>query len=64
MGKYIESIIRKNMGYGDLMYPTLDPNTPWYNFNLYCESCYSLGFRPSVTSFGRYNQYYKSLFNE
>lgn len=45
-------------------YPALDCTTPWYNFNLYCESCYSLGFKPSLSSYIRYNTYYKSLFKE
>jgi len=45
-------------------FPALDQTTPWYNFNLYVESCNSLGFKPSVTSFVRYNAYYKELFAE
>lgn len=42
----------------------LDPTTPWYEFNSYCECCYSLGVTPSVTKFIRYNNYYKESFNE
>ena len=56
--------IRKNMGYYNPSYPALDSTTSWYNFNLYVESCNSLGFKPSVTSYVRYNAYYKSLFTE
>lgn len=45
-------------------FPALDPTTPWYNFNLYVECCNSLGFKPSITSYIRYNEYYKALFTE
>jgi hypothetical protein len=44
--------------------PALDPTTCWYNFNLYMECCNSLGFKPSITSYIRYNEYYKELFKE
>jgi hypothetical protein len=45
-------------------FPTLDSTTPWYNFSLYIECCNSLGFKPSITSYIRYNEYYKALFTE
>ncbi len=55
---------RKIMGYYDERYPALDPTTPHYNFNSYIECCNSLGRKPSITSYVRYNEYYKSLFIE
>jgi hypothetical protein len=45
-------------------FPQMDPTTPWYNFNLYVDCCNSLGFKPSITSYIRYNEYYKALFTE
>ena len=56
--------LRKNMGYYNSSYPALDISTPWYNFSLYIECCNSLGFKPSITSYIRYNAYYKTLFTE
>lgn len=56
--------LRKNMGYTNKNYPALCNSTPWYNFNLYIECCNSLGFKPSITSYMRYNEYYKKLFTE
>ena len=37
----------------------LDSTTPWYEFLSYQECCYSLGCKPSITRFVRYNRYYK-----
>jgi len=45
-------------------FPTLDPTTPWYEFNSYLECCYSLGIKPSLTKFMRYNDYYKKYGNK
>ena len=39
---------------------TLDPTTPWYEFNSYLECCISLGVEPSMTKFIRYNEYYRT----
>lgn len=41
-----------------------DETSPWFEFNSYCECCYSLGVKPSLTAFVRYNQFYKKYFNE
>lgn len=41
-----------------------DKSSPWFEFNSYCECCYSLGVKPYVTSFVRYNQFYKQYFDE
>jgi hypothetical protein len=62
MLKLIKEQYREN--FNQNKFPALDPTTPWYNFTLYCESCYSLGFKPSLSSYIRYNTYYKSLFKE
>ncbi len=64
MIRFILDLWKENCNFTQSQFPTLDSSTPWYNFNLYCESCYSLGFKPSVTSYVRYNTYYKSLFKE
>ena len=51
---------RKVVGYCDTKYPSLDETTPWYEFNSYCECCRSLGMKPSVQRFMRYQNYYKT----
>lgn len=40
--------------------PELDPTTAWYEFLSYQECCWSLGVKPSVNKFIRYNQYFKN----
>jgi len=60
----MKELFLENCKFTQSKFPTLDPKTPWYNFNLYVESCNSLGFKPSITSYIRYNTYYKSLFKE
>lgn len=45
--------------YTSNQFPALDPTTPWYEFNSYCECCYSLGVTPSVGRFIAYNNYFK-----
>lgn len=45
-------------------YLKLYKTTPWYNFNLYLDCCYSLGVSPSISSYIKYNKYYKTLFTE
>ncbi len=52
---------RKIVGYYDPKYPALDPTTPWYWFNSYCESCQSLGVKPSLQRFMAYQRYLKSI---
>jgi len=42
-------------------FPTLDPTTPWYEFLLYQESCWSLGRPVRLTSFICYNAYLKEI---
>ena len=59
LNNYINHQVRSSSKFS-----ALDNSTPWYNFHLYMESCNSLGFRPSVSSYVRYNAYYKSLFTE
>lgn len=41
-----------------------DPTTPWYEFNSYCECCYSLGIEPSVGRFMAYQRYFSQFFDE
>jgi hypothetical protein len=41
-----------------------DSSSPWFEFNSYCECCYSLGVEPSVWAFIRYNLFYQQFFNE
>lgn len=45
-------------------FPKLDSTTPWYEFNSYIECCNSLGVKPFVTKFIRYNEYYKNYGNQ
>jgi hypothetical protein len=42
-------------------YVVLDPTTPWFEWLSYSEACESLGFKPSLTRFLRYNAYYRSI---
>jgi len=60
----MKALFQENCNFTQSDFPTLDPSAPWYNFHLYMESCNSLGFKPSITSYVRYNTYYKSLFQE
>jgi hypothetical protein len=41
-----------------------DPTAPWFEFNSYCECCYSLGVAPSIRAFVGYNKFFKEYFNE
>ncbi len=52
---------RKIIGYYDPRYPTLDPTTPYYEFNSYIECCESLGVTPSLQRFMAYQKYLKSV---
>lgn len=45
-------------------YHVLDETTPWFEWLSYQECCWSLGVKPSLTRFIRYNQYYNSVLNE
>jgi len=47
-----------------LDHTSINYNTPWYNFNSYLDCCYSLGIVPTIGSYLRYNNYYKTLFSE
>jgi hypothetical protein len=47
-----------------MMYHILDPTTPWYELLSYLECCNSLGIKPSLNKFIRYNNYYKSTLQE
>jgi hypothetical protein len=60
----LEHYINQNIRSSNSKFPNLDKSTPWYNFTLYMESCNSLGFKPSITSYVRYNTFYKSSFLE
>lgn len=51
---------RKIVGYTDRRYPALDSTTSHYEFNSYCECCYSLGVKPSVQRFMAYQRYFKT----
>jgi hypothetical protein len=62
--KLMNLLLKENFNSNLKKNHALDSTTPWYNFNLYCECCYSLGFNPSVNSYVKYNTYYKSLFIE
>ena len=42
-------------------HPALDPSTPWYEWISYLECCNSLGIKPSLGRFIRYNEYYRSI---
>lgn len=55
---------RKFMGYYDPRYPALDPTTAHYEFNSYCECCYSLGIEPKLGRFMAYQRYFSQYFNE
>lgn len=52
---------RKNMGYYDSRYPSLDSTTPHYEFNSYNECCESLEVTPSLQRFMAYQKYLKSV---
>jgi hypothetical protein len=41
-----------------------DPTAPWFEFNSYCECCYSLGVTPTIRAFVGYNKFFKEYFNE
>ena len=56
--------MEKLLKYTSTQHPALDPTTPWYEFNSYCECCYSLGFDPSLSKWMKYNQYYKKYGNK
>lgn len=45
----------------DYPYHELDPTTPWYEWLSYLECCASLGVKPSLSKFLRYNEYYRSV---
>ncbi len=53
--------IRKNMGYYDSRYPSLDETTSWYEFNSYLLCCESLGVTPSLQRFMVYQKYLKAI---
>lgn len=44
-----------------MIYHVLDPTTPWYEWLSYLECCASLGVKPSLSRFLRYNEYYRSV---
>lgn len=52
---------RKNMGYYDLRYPTIDYSTAWGEFNSYIECCRSLNVEPSLRRYFGYRNYLKSV---
>lgn len=52
---------RKIIGYYNQKYPALDPTTSFYEFTSYLECCNSLGVKPSLTRFMRYNNYLKEI---
>jgi hypothetical protein len=42
-------------------FPSMDPSTPWYEFNSYQECCWSLKRPVRLGSFMRYNDYLKEI---
>lgn len=46
---------------GNYKFPTLDPSTPWYEFQSYQECCWSLNRPVRLGSFMRYNAYLKEI---
>ena len=54
---------RKIVGEYDPERPSLDPTTPWYEWNSYCECCRSLNApgQPRLGRFMAFRNYFKSI---
>lgn len=54
---------RKIIGEYNPNHPSLDETSPWFEWNSYCECCYSLNvpYQPSVGRYTAYRRYLKEV---